>query len=325
MSEPTPENEADLAALLKSGTVGGGSKLAAAEDGRASAPAALRLLRRSTEPAWKQPSLVHLAADGALWVLDRPDAGRFRIGRYSSDGAELAVCFVPRGSGEAALADPAALAVDGDGNFWIVDGQENCLRKLAGDGTLLDVLRSAGSKGKLFSSPQDVALDGVGFLYIADTLNSRIVKLSVEGEAVWAVEKYQLPSGETDELYEPASLAWSSTGVLWVADRAQNRVLGFNDEGKVIHEWPGELLSNPLAVRASGNGDVVVADQSFQRIRRFSPDGAAKGTLSFPVTAADGTSYEGGGPMAVDGAGRVYVVDVSHEAILIANLAEEAR
>ena len=143
----------------------------------------------------------------------RPD------GLLGSDGSERTACLLNRGAGESELAGPAAFAVDSDGNVWIVDAMENCVKRFSGDGVWIETLRSSGAAGRLFSGPQDVAVAADGGIVVADALNSRIVKLSRDGESKWTTEQIALASGETEELSEPCSLAAARDGTIWLADR----------------------------------------------------------------------------------------------------------
>jgi len=107
-------------------------------------------------------------------------AGSARFG-YSGDGGPAT---------GAELSDARALAVDTGGSLYIADKSNNVIRKVAADGTITTVAGNgtAGysgdggpATGAQLDSPSGVAADSGGNLYIADTDNDVIRKVTPEG------------------------------------------------------------------------------------------------------------------------------------------------
>src|SRR6267143_1140872 len=89
---------------------------------------------------------------------------------------------------QAAFADPFGIAISGDGVIYIADaGDSNRIRKLAPDGSVTTLAGSveayADGPGAqaAFNTPSGLALDAKGNLFVADTGNNRIRKVTPQG------------------------------------------------------------------------------------------------------------------------------------------------
>jgi sugar lactone lactonase YvrE len=130
-------------------------------------------------------------ADGKITTVAGDSAHEGRCA-YSGDGGP---------ANSAALAWPIGLATDAQGNLYIADTGNHCIRKVDGGGVittfagictawprrgpLADGSGYSGDEGPATAarlhSPQGVAVDGAGNVYIADTGNSRIRKVDASG------------------------------------------------------------------------------------------------------------------------------------------------
>jgi serine/threonine-protein kinase len=139
----------------------------------------------------------------------------------STDGAGSAARFY----------GPAGVAVDGAGNVYVADALSFTIRKVAPDGYVTTLAGSAGEQGSAngvgsaarFGSPDGVAVDAAGNVYVADGLNDTIRKvtpggvvttfagssfLSGSADGVGAAARFDLPMG----------VAMGGAGDLYVAD-----------------------------------------------------------------------------------------------------------
>jgi sugar lactone lactonase YvrE len=162
------------------------------------------------------------------------------------------------------------------------------IRKVSWDGSIATIAgngqapSSGGGPavGAQLASPGGVALDGAGNLYIADTRNHRVRKVTPDGII--------------------STIAGSSPG----------RFSG--DGGPAIDAQ----LSFPADVAVDSAGNVYIADSGNNRIRKVSPDGiittiAGNGIQGYSGDGglAESASFSAPTALAVDGGGNIYVAN----------------
>ncbi len=145
------------------------------------------------------PSSAAVDLSGNLYVAD---TGACRVQKLSSDGRVTTVAGYPSPGGGGArcgngvdgvpatdtlLNGPYGVAVDGFGNIYVADTYNNRIRKISVDGIITTVAGGgySGDGGPATSAalnrPHGVAVDAVGNIYIADTENFRVRKVSTDG------------------------------------------------------------------------------------------------------------------------------------------------
>ncbi|PYT29167.1 MAG: hypothetical protein DMG57_12600 [Acidobacteria bacterium] len=199
------------------------------------------------------PTAVALDAHGNMYVND--GSGRIR----KIDGAGIITTVA--GTGEqgfvadsvtaitAPLNSPGQLGVTSAGDLFIADTGNHRVRKVGADG-IISTVAGSGSAGfsgdggpaasAQLSSPSGVAVDSAGNVYIADTGNNRIRKVSVGGNITTlagnGTEGHTGDGGPASsaELSSPAGLAVDSAGNVYVADTGNyviRRISDINDAG----------------------------------------------------------------------------------------------
>jgi tripartite motif-containing protein 71 len=298
---------------LKAGVLETPGPLAAA-----AAPPGARLVREiGRDLPLRQPLLLALDPEGRTVVLDRPAADYFRLSRLAPGGeaVDAGVVFA-RGPADTELLEPASLAVDAQHALYVCDAFQGCIQKFSADGRWLATFREAGPAGSRFRGPRGVYVSRDGHVVVADTNNSRVVRLLPDGELLWVVERFAASPGgpEEEEFYEPCSVSGDGGETIWVADAARNRVLAFDGRGHLRTLLGGnDLFAFPTAVRAGAGGTALyVADQFGRRVQRFDGRGTRTGTLLLP-----GQEAGVGGDLAVDADGQVVMIDPSREAIVV--------
>jgi len=185
---------------------------------------------------------------------------------------------------------PYGVAVDGSGNVYVADANNHLIRKITSAGVVTTLAGTAGTQGSAdgtgtaatFNSPLAVAVDGSGNVYVGDSNNYLIRKITSAGVVT--------------------TLA-GTAGIQGSADGAGTAA----------------TFKFPWGVAVDGSGNVYVADADNHLIRKITSAGVVTtlaGTAGIQgSTDATGTAATFNSPfgVAVDGSGNVYVADtVNH-------------
>ncbi len=239
--------------------------------------------------------------------------------------------------GTAALfANPQGVAVDGSGNVYVADTDNHKILKITPARVVTTLAGSTRGSvdgtgtAALFNSPQGITVDGSGNLYVADSGNNRIRKITPAGVVTTlAGSRYGFAdgTGTTARFDSPRAVAVDDSGNLYVADTNNNRIRKITPAG-VVTTLAGDtwghvgsvdgtgsdaLFNSPQGITVDGGGNVYVADTSNHKIRKITPAGVVT-TLAGRVPGfADGTGtaaefYRPLG-MSVDDGGNLYVAD----------------
>jgi sugar lactone lactonase YvrE len=169
-----------------------------------------------------------------------------------------------------------------------------------------------------FFQPNGLAADGAGNIYVADTHNNLIRKISPEGVVTTLAGSGQSGStngtGTAASFNAPTGIAVDATGNVYVADKYSTLIRKITPSGVVTTlagggprqptDGTGAAASfeTPIGIAVDGSGNVFVADQGAGHIRKVTPTGV--------VT----TIYGGPGLdpyyIALDKAGNIYTTDV---------------
>ena len=245
---------------------------------------------------------------------------------------------------QAQLNQPEGVAVDASGNLYIADTDNNRIRKISSNGIITTVAGNgiAGFRGDggpasqaQLNHPEGVAVDASGNLYIADTGNNRIRKISPDGIITTVAGNGAADFGGDDgpasqaQLNHPEGVAVDASGNLFIADTDNDRIREVSPNG-IITTVAGDAgfsgdggpasqaqLNHPEGVAVDAQGNLYIADTGNNRIRKISPDGiivtiAGNGTpaiLDAPTGIAVGAS--GNIFIADTGNNRIRVVDPS--------------
>ncbi|MGG4142328.1 stalk domain-containing protein [Paenibacillus algorifonticola] len=240
----------------------------------------------------KQPWGVTAAASGdELLVVS---AGSNSIGRWNGAAGKLSAAagggaagYVDGEAAAAAFRTPSFAATDAKGNVYISDTDNHVVRKFAGG--KLTTLAGNGEAGYAdgeqgtarFNSPTGIAVDAEGNVYVADTLNHVIRRVTPEGTV--STFAGQAPSGETGDYVdgaaakarfnEPTGLAFDETGRLFIADSG-NHVIRIIDKGEVMTLAGQKTAVDPLTgYRTGGYQNGAAADARFNRPRGLAYEG----------------------------------------------------
>ncbi|HEX5000693.1 MAG TPA: hypothetical protein VFY29_20890 [Terriglobia bacterium] len=237
---------------------------------------------------------------------------------------------------------PHGLAVDPSGNLFIADTGNDRIRKVTPDG-VISTFAGTGTSG--FSGdggpataarlwmPEDVAVDLVGNVYIADRRNHRIRKVSPSGTITTVAGNGTLGYGgdggpaTAAALLDPFGVAVDAWGNIFIADTGNSRIRQVDGTGTIstvagtaIAGYSGDggpanqaRLSGVYDVVVAAAGDIYIADRGNNRVRRVGTNGiistvagnGASGATGNggPATAASVTPWA----LALDGMGNLFI------------------
>lgn len=309
----------------------------------------------ATSALLNQPAGVAVDSARNIYISD---SANHRVRKVATDGTITTVAgngqpgFGGDGSqgGAAQLNHPGGLAVDTAGNLYIADVLNSRVRKVAADGTISTVAGNgsfgfSGDNGAASSAqlnqPAGLAVDKSGNLYIADTANHRVRKVSggtITTIAGNGINGY-IADGDpatSEELFYPNGVAVDSAGNVYIADTQNNRVRVVTSDGN-IHTIAGNGYTGyfgdggdataaavvaPCSLAVDANFNVYIASQNSGSIRVVDRNGNIN-TIAGTTTVG----YRGdGGParqallngtqaLAMDATGNIYVADTNNNAI----------
>jgi sugar lactone lactonase YvrE len=186
---------------------------------------------------------------------------------------------------------PAAVAVDGAGNVFIADWGQGQVVELPylGNGNYGTQIQLAGIDS------QGLAVDAAGDVFISDWANGDVVEVPAGGGAQITV---------VTGLNRPEGVAVDAAGDVFVADAAGHRVLEVTPSG--TQSTVGSGWSNPTGVAVDAAGDVFISDTGLNQVVEV----PAGGGTQTPLNTGSFT-FESPGFPAVDGAGNVYIANLS--------------
>jgi sugar lactone lactonase YvrE len=297
------------------------------------------------------PIDVSVDGSGNLFIADQ---GNYRIREVSSAGVISSVAGRTDDGGPPASAQfyfPNTLVVDGAGNLFIADTDIHRIRKITPAGVIATVagngsLGFSGDGGAATAAqlnyPAAIAVDAAGNLFIADTNNERVRKVSPEGIITTVAGNGTSGSNgdggpaRSAQLSEPAGIAVDSAGNLFISDTGGQRIREVNSAGVIVtvagngtKGFSGDggpavsaQLAGPAGIAVDGAGNLFIADSLNNRIAMVAPNGiistvAGNGTYGFggdggPAAAAQ-LAYSQG--VAVDGTGNLFIADTNNQRI----------
>ena len=249
---------------------------------------------------------------------------------YSGDGG-LATA--------ASLNQPGGLDLDSSGNLYIADSFNSRIRVVSTAG-IIDTVTGNGTAG--FSGdggaassaeinyPEGVAVDPSGNVYISDSGNDRVRKITaagIIGTAAGDGYTYSIDGGPASSalLYQPTGLALDAAGNVYIADANFHRIWKVSTAGIITTAagtgfvgYSGDggpaasaQLNTPTGVALDAAGNMYIADTGNGRIRKVSAADGTIATIAHTSSAGIGSGPVAGLPqgIAVDGGGNVYFAD----------------
>ena len=268
--------------------------------------------------------------------------------QYAGNPSGGAGFFDQTGS-QARFSYPNSVAVDASGTVYVADTGNNTIRKLVFSGTICTVSTLAGTAGvsgtadgiggaAQFNNPVGIAVDASGNVYLADTGNHTIRKVSSSGQVITlagnpGVVGDQNGTGAGALFCQPSGIAVDGGGNVYVADTGNHMIRKITSGGVVTTlagcssvtgfvdgTGSGALFNAPGGLALDGSGNLIVADTLNNLIRKVTPAGVVTtlaGAINYGSFDGTGTNATFNLPsaVAVDGAGNVYVADTYNATI----------
>ncbi len=266
---------------------------------------------------------------------------------------------ITSGPGPAGLNEPQFVAFDKSGDLWVSDYANSIVAEYKapfsnGSSAVLELgapsfaTNGCASTGLAYvCSPNGIAFDPSGNLWVADSQNNSIVEFKAPFSTGESVSMVIGQASETDgqvnasNLYNPFGIAFDGSGNLWVADSEDNRVLEFkapltSDEAASLVIGQSSLtstsdddaranMSGPEDIAFDQAGNLWVADTDDSRIMEFAAP-FTNGEEASQVIGQDNFTSAGEGDtqsyialpeaLAFDNSGNLWVSDSSNSRVL---------
>ncbi|RZI44657.1 hypothetical protein EGT07_04390 [Herbaspirillum sp. HC18] len=293
----------------------------------------------ATQARFNQPIGIARDSAGNLYIAD---SGNNTIRKIAATGFVTTLAGSPGASGSNDGAGAAArfsalkgIAVDSAGNVYVVDN--SAVRRISSAGVVTTLAGASGVLGDAdgpgatarFRRPWGIAVDGAGNVFVADTENALVRKITPAGvvsthAGVRSMRGRADGSTATATFLGPMGIAADASGNLyctdWFGPPAPNipegstfiRRIGADGSvstmaGSLNGESGPAAFMDTFAIAADAGGNVYVAAMS--SVRKVSASGAIT-TVAGP--SAQFQDLEG---IAIDGAGNLYVTDLSNQII----------
>jgi sugar lactone lactonase YvrE len=240
---------------------------------------------------FRNPQGVVSDGTGSVYVSESTVGGIRKIDLAT--GAVTTTVGAPGGVGT-----PNGLALDGAGNLYVADVASHVIRQVVlstgAVSTFAGGLGTAGSTDAMgttarFRSPQGLAFDGAGNLYVSDGGNHTLRVIALSTRAVTTLAGSAMMMGIADgtgsaaRFNSPHGLAWGGNGTLYVADNANHTirkvVVATGEVTTLAGEAPysgsaddvgaGARFNAPAGLAVDGTGNLYVSETLNRTVRKI--------------------------------------------------------
>lgn len=241
------------------------------------------------------------------------DTGNNKIEKLAPDGHML-LSWPVNGLPVAA---PGGIAGGRDGNIYVANAAGATVDVYAPDGRRLARWGEKGTAPGQFDAPLSIAVAPTGEVYIADSDNNRVQKLSAAGAvlAVWGGPE-QRGAGAA-QFNTPGGVAVGADGAVYIADSGNGRIVVRSPAGQILRSFAvpfpsGSALPWPQYVAIAPDGSIYVV-ASGDHLLKLSPTGSLLAAWGGTGTAPG--EFQGLVGIALDGTGNLFAADSRNERI----------
>ena len=222
--------------------------------------------------------------------------------------------FVRSFGADGLFARSHGLHIDKDNNIWATDVSDHVVMKLDADGHVLMTLGTKGESGQwneaagehLFSQPNDVALDSMGNIYVAQGHGGDfpgVLKFSPSGQFIsqWGSRGYG-----AGEFVTAHAIEIDADDVLYVADRESMRVQRYDTSGNLLREWRFDAMVCAMYLHSDGNMYITTGFDG--ELAKVDMDGNVLGSIGSP--GSGNGQFGEAHALTLDSEGNAYISDV---------------
>jgi len=260
---------------------------------------------------------------------------------------------------DALLNQPNGLAVDKQGNLYIADQGNNCIRKVTPDGvvTVYAGSRTAGFKDgpaneARFNGPCGMTVDEKGNLFVCDYYNHCIRKIDPNGivstYAGIGLEGYKDGKADQAMFHSPLAVVADKQGNLYVGDFENHAIRKISTDRTVSTFVGGKMgnkdgtgeyaqIAGPASLSMDKQGNIFLVDVYNSSIRKITPSGYTTTVLSKDLKGfvdstivigkinfrSSGLGSGNGGGIMVDDDGDLYIADGPGNVVLFVNMSSK--
>lgn len=257
---------------------------------------------------FSDPYAVAIDKQGNIFVSDAGEHNQ--IMKISIEGTVTPYAGSVEGftDGKAELAafnSPSGIALDTKGNLLVADTGNHAIRSISPDG-IVTTLAGNGKPGfhdgmgkeAQFNGPVGIAMDAAGNVYVADTYNDRIRKISPAGQVSTLAggngSGYLDGEAATALFDTPTALTLNSKGDILIADSKNDAIRRLSKEGQVTtlaraqEDEDKPLMRRPLSIVATYDDHLYIGEGGKGRIIQILPTGEMRGVTGVGINFEPG-------------------------------------
>jgi mucin-19 len=303
-----------------------------------------------TNALFNTPTGVCIDSSGNAYVADRNNNIIRRItqtGIVSTFAGQTTAGFSDATGTNAMFNAPSGICIDTSGNLYVGDANNNRIRMITPTGVVSTIagqttagFSDATGTNALFSAPRGICVDSSGNLYVGDTGNIRIRRITparvVTTFAGQATSGFSDATGTNARFTTTENICVDSLDNIYVADLNNLRIrritqaavvstfAGSGSVGNTDATGTNASFWNPAAVCADISGNIYVANRGFYNIRRITSTGVVTTLAGYLNSGLSQGTLDGVGTnakfrtpvaVAVDNLGNLYVTDIGNHNI----------